>query len=48
MTPEAMIIESMFRVVSKDGEDLDFILNDAQRLIDDNLTGSGISKDSYH
>lgn len=42
MTPEALIIESMFRVVSKDGEDLDFVLNPSQRGIDETLTGRDI------
>jgi len=39
MTPEAVIIESMFRVVTKEGEDVDFILNDTQKILDENLTG---------
>lgn len=39
MTPEALIIESMFQVVSKDREDVPFILNSAQKELDDNLTG---------
>lgn len=42
MTPEAMIIESMFKVVNKDGKDVPFILNSAQRPIDENLTGRDI------
>ena len=39
MTPEALIIESMFMVVTKDGDDIPFMLNEAQRELDDNLTG---------
>ena len=35
-TPEGTVIESIFRVVNKDGEDVDFKLNSAQRQIDDN------------
>lgn len=42
MTPEGLIIESMFRVVSKDGEDQDFKLNPTQRILDNNLTGRDI------
>ncbi len=42
MTPEALIIESMFQVVTKDGDDVPFILNSAQRKLDDNLTGRDI------
>lgn len=42
MTPEALIIESLFRVSNKDGVDCDFILNSVQRSIDDNLTGHDI------
>lgn len=41
-TKEALIIESLFNVVSKEGEDVPFILNDAQRAIDENLTGRDI------
>ncbi len=39
MTPEAIIIESMFNVVTKEGEDVPFVLNSTQRKLDDNLTG---------
>ncbi len=39
MTPEAIIIESMFNVVTKEGEDVAFKLNSTQRKLDDNLTG---------
>ncbi|KKN22507.1 hypothetical protein LCGC14_0914400 [marine sediment metagenome] len=42
MTPEALIIESMFRVVTKEGVDVDFVLNSAQRQIDENMTGRDI------
>ena len=42
MTPEAVIIESMFRIANKDGEDVDFILNNVQRELDENLTGRDI------
>ena len=42
MTPEAMIIESMFQVVNKDSEDVPFVLNSAQRKIDEGLTGRDI------
>jgi hypothetical protein len=39
MTPEGAIIESMFRVVDKEGNDRDFILNPTQRKLDELLTG---------
>lgn len=42
MTPEALIIESMFSVVDKDGKEGPFTLNSAQRLIDESLTGRDI------
>lgn len=42
MTPEAVIIESMFRIANKEGEDVDFILNKVQRELDNNLTGRDI------
>ncbi len=42
MTPEAMIIESMFRIANKEGEDVDFILNSVQKELDENLTGRDI------
>ena len=42
MTPEAIIIESMFRLVDKDGNDIDFKLNSTQKKLDDNLTGRDI------
>ncbi len=39
MTPEALIMESMFRVVDKNNVDRDFILNETQRSLDEALTG---------
>ncbi len=42
MTPEAAIIQSMFRVVNKESQDVDFILNAPQKLLDDNLTKRNI------
>ena len=39
MTPEALIIESLFRIANKEGEDVDFILNSVQKELDENLTG---------
>lgn len=42
MTPEGYIIENMLRIADKDGNDVDFVLNSAQREIDDNLTGRDI------
>ncbi len=39
MTPEAIIIESMFKVVTKEGDDVPFVLNSTQRRLDDGLTG---------
>jgi len=39
LSEEAVIIESMFMIANKDGEDVDFILNAEQRSIDENLTG---------
>ncbi len=42
MTPEAVIMESMFRVVNKDKEVVDFKLNSAQRKLDESLTGRDI------
>lgn len=42
MTPEAIIIESMFRIANKEGEDVDFILNSVQKDLDENLTGRDI------
>lgn len=42
MTPEALIIESMFKIPNKEGEDIPFVLNSAQRTIDENLSGKDI------
>lgn len=42
MTPEAVVIESLFNVVNKDGETVPFILNSAQRSIDDTMTGRDV------
>jgi len=39
MTPEALVIESMFMVDNKEGEDVPFLLNSTQRRIDNDLTG---------
>ncbi len=39
MTPEALIMESMFMVPTKEGEDVNFRLNNEQRQLDNNLTG---------
>ena len=35
-TPERFVIENLFRLVNKSQEDVDFILNAAQRTVDDN------------
>lgn len=35
MTPESVVMESMFRVVDKEQQDVDFSLNTAQRTIDE-------------
>ena len=42
MTPEAVIIESMFRIADKSAEDVDFFLNPVQKKLDENLTGRDI------
>jgi hypothetical protein len=42
MTPERLIIESLFRIPNKDGEDVDFILNKEQAELDESLTGRDI------
>lgn len=39
MSKERLIIESMFRIANKDGEDVDFRLNAEQASLDANLTG---------
>lgn len=41
-TPERVIIEKMFRIADKDGNDVPFELNTAQASIDQNLTGRDI------
>lgn len=42
MTPEALAIETMFKIVDKDGVDHPFELNGPQRILDDNITGRDI------
>lgn len=43
MTPEAAIIQSMFNVIDKDSRrTIPFVLNSAQRQVDENLTGRDI------
>lgn len=42
MTPERLIIEKMFRIADKNGNDVPFLLNPAQAKIDDALTGRDI------
>lgn len=39
MTREAQIIEAMFRIPTKEGEDVDFHLNEAQARLDSAITG---------
>lgn len=39
MTPEAQIIEALLQIPNKQGEDVNFELNTAQRKLDANLTG---------
>ena len=39
LSPEGLIIESMFRIPNKDGVDVDFVLNSAQKKLDSELTG---------
>ncbi|MHA2377495.1 MAG: hypothetical protein ACXAB9_15175 [Candidatus Thorarchaeota archaeon] len=41
-TPERDIIEGMFMIPNKEGEDVPFILNETQRELDDNFTGRDI------
>ena len=41
-TPERLIIESMFKIADKDGNDVDFHLNEAQARVDARLTGRDI------
>lgn len=38
-SPEAVVIESLLRIANKEGEDVDFRLNSAQRRIDEAATG---------
>jgi hypothetical protein len=42
MTPEALIVESMFMIADKDSNDIPFKLNSTQRTLDENLTGRDI------
>lgn len=42
MTPEALVMETMFNIVTKSGEDVPFHLNKAQRTLDESLTGRDI------
>lgn len=37
MTPERLIIESMFQIIDKDGQDVPFVLNPYQAQLDSNL-----------
>ena len=39
MTPEAKLVEAFLRIPTKEGEDVDFTLNTAQRRLDASLTG---------
>lgn len=39
MSPEGLAIESLLRIVNKEQEQVDFRLNDAQRIIDSSITG---------
>lgn len=42
MTPEALTIETLFKIVNKAGEDIPFELNEPQKQLDDELTGRDI------
>ncbi len=42
MTPEALIVEQMFMIADKEGNDVPFTLNPAQRALDEELTGRDI------
>lgn len=42
MTPEALVMESLFMISNKDREDVNFTLNPVQRKLDNNLTGRDI------
>lgn len=39
MTPEGLVIESLFMIPDKEGNDVPFILNSTQKKIDETLTG---------
>lgn len=39
MTPEARIAQTVLEIANKDGEDVPFLLNSAQRMLDEALTG---------
>jgi hypothetical protein len=41
-TKERLIIESLFQIINKHGEDVPFLLNHAQATLDNNLTGRDI------
>lgn len=41
-TPEGILIENMLQIVDKDGNDVPFRLNNAQRGVDHNLTGRDV------
>jgi len=41
-TKERFIIESMFMIADKDGNDVPFLLNPAQAALDDTLSGRDI------
>jgi hypothetical protein len=41
-TKERLIIESMFKIINKNGEDVPFLLNHAQSQLDSSLTGRDI------
>lgn len=41
-SPERIIIESLFRIPDKDGNDVDFVLNEEQAILDSSLTGRDI------
>lgn len=42
LTKEALAIETMFQIVDKDGLDVPFVLNGAQKELDNNITGRDI------
>lgn len=39
LSPEGQVIEALFNIVNKEGDLVPFILNSAQRAVDENLTG---------